>query len=161
SGIIQSGSNQDFNNFVFRQKLDVMYEIKFDTTSTLKVTVDGTIRNNRSDDDHQSESLNGENQLLNQSNRQNNNEGESKNFNSSLLWNKRLNKTGRTVSIGLNQASNRNNNEGLLYSQTDYYGNNETLDSTRLIDQQKLNNTNSNTINSNIAYTEPLSKNVT
>ena len=159
--VINSWSNQDFNNFVFRQKLDAMYEIKIDSTSTVKVTVDGTIRNNRSDDDHQSESLNGENELLNQSTRLNSNEGESKSFNSSILWNKRLNKTGRTVSIGLNQSTNRNNNEGLLYSQTDYYGDNETLDSTRLIDQQKLNNTNNSSFNSSISYTEPLAKSLT
>src|SRR5690606_33763752 len=48
TGIINNSSSQDYNNFIFRQKLDARYDIKFDSTSTLKVSVDGTLKNSRS-----------------------------------------------------------------------------------------------------------------
>src|SRR5690606_5933150 len=158
-GINTTNSDQDFNNFTFRQKLDARYEIKFDTTSTLKVSVDGTVRNNRSNDTYDSETHNQDNQILNNSIRNNNNKGDGTSFRANALWNKRLRKKGRTISISLDQSVNKNDSEGFLYSKVDFY--NRTtgdLDSTALVDQQKLNNSNSSTFNSNIAYTEPITK---
>src|SRR5690606_2208264 len=122
TGIINNSSSQDYNNFIFRQKLDARYDIKFDSTSTLKVSVDGTLKNSRSTESNESTSLNGNDQLLNTSSRNNRNEGDGKNFRASALWNKRLRKKGRTISIGLDQAVNENNSEGFLYSNTRYYG---------------------------------------
>src|SRR5690606_22883017 len=71
--------------------------------------------------------------------------------------NKKLAKEGRTISIGLNQSVNRDNVIGFLKSTNDYYGENGSIDSTQIVDQQKNNRTESNVFNSNIAYTEPLS----
>jgi len=158
-GINTTNSDQDFNNFTFRQKLDARYEIKFDTTSTLKVSVDGTLRNNRSNDTYDSETYNQDEQILNNSMRNNNSKGDGSAFRANALWNKRLRKKGRTISIGLDQSVNKNNSEGFLYSNTNFYDRTTgVLDSTNLVDQQKLNNTNSSTFNSNIAYTEPITK---
>src|SRR5690606_13010318 len=133
----------------------------FDSTSTLKVSIDGSLRNSRSTESNESTSLNGDDQLLNQSIRNNRNEGDGKNFRSSVLWNKRLRKKGRTISIGLDQSLNQNNTEGFLYSETGYYNNSGVLDSTRVIDQRKVNNSSNSTVNSSVAYTEPLSKDLT
>ena len=38
TGTSNSNSNQTFNNYIFRQKLDGIYQIKLSTTSTLKIT---------------------------------------------------------------------------------------------------------------------------
>jgi len=156
--VINSTSDQDFNNFMFRQKLDAKYEIKIDSTSTLKVSVDGSLKNNRSTDYYESVTLTSEDQLLNQSSRNSNNEGDTKYFRASALWNKKLRKKGRTISIGLDQTVNKNNSEGFLFSQNEFYSGQGTLDSTDIIDQQKLNDTNNSTFNSNIAYTEPITE---
>lgn len=154
-----TNSDQDFNNFTFRQKLDAKYEIKFDTTSTLKVSVDGTLRNSRSNDTYDSETYNQENGILNNSTRNNNNKGDGSAFRANALWNKRLRKKGRTISIGLDQSINKNNSEGFLYSNTNFYDRTTgVLDSSTLVDQQKLNNSNNTIFNSNIAYTEPITK---
>src|SRR5690606_10247015 len=105
------------------------------------------------------ETYNQENGILNNSTRNNNNKGDGSAFRANALWNKRLRKKGRTISIGLDQSVNKNNSEGFLYSNTNFYDRTTgVLDSTNLVDQQKLNNTNSSTFNSNIAYTEPITK---
>ena len=41
-GAINSNSNSKSHNYIFRQKLDITYQIKLDTTQTLKFSVDGT-----------------------------------------------------------------------------------------------------------------------
>src|SRR5690606_5694862 len=80
TGVIISESSQDFNDFMFRQKLDARYEIAFDTTSTLKVSINGGLKHTRSDNFYESESMNKDDLLLNQSSRNINNEGDSKSF---------------------------------------------------------------------------------
>src|SRR5665213_2482027 len=40
--ILNSKSGQVFHNFMFREKLDAVYQVKLDTTSNLKISVNGT-----------------------------------------------------------------------------------------------------------------------
>src|SRR5690606_33281678 len=110
---------QDFNNFMFRQKMDTRYEIAFDTTSTLRVSINGGIKNSRSDNFYESESSNGDDQLLNQSSRRVNNEGDSKSFGANALWNKKLRKKGRTVSIRLAQTMDKDDVTGFLNAENE------------------------------------------
>src|SRR5690606_12416049 len=158
TGVIESNSHQDFNNYMFRQKLDTRYEVAFDSTSTLKVFVEGTLRNSRTTNNHESFSLNGDGQLLNDSVSSSNNERDSRNFNASALWNKRLRKMGRTISISIDQRVNQDDREGFLNSQNEYYNDQQLLDSVQVVDQRKINNSKNSVFSSNIAYTEPLSK---
>lgn len=161
TGVIISESSQDFNDFMFRQKLDARYEIAFDTTSTLKVSINGGLKHTRSDNFYESESMNKDDLLLNQSSRNINNEGDSKSFGADVLWNKKLRKKGRTLSIRVRQTLDDDDTEGFLNAQNDYYGSGGVLDSTQLIDQQKINNTNTSVFSSNIVYTEPIVEHLT
>jgi hypothetical protein len=161
TGVLESNSHQDFNDHMFRQKLDTRYEIAFDSTSTLKVSIDGTLKNSRSTNHYESSTVNGSNELLNTSARQTNNEGDSRNFKATGLWNKRLPKKGRTLSLNIEQYINRDDREGFLNSQNEYYGNQGVLDSTQLISQRKMNTIESSVFSSNIAYTEPLLESLT
>lgn len=157
TGVMNRNSNELFNNYMFRHKADARYEVNFDSTSMLRVTIDGTLKDSRSQSDNQSATFNEAFDPLNSSSRQISNEGDTKSFNAGALWNKKLAKEGRTISIGLNQSVNRDNVIGFLKSTNDYYGENGSIDSTQIVDQQKNNRTESNVFNSNIAYTEPLS----
>ncbi len=157
TGILESNSHQDFNDYMFRQKLDTRYEVAFDSTSTLKVSIEGTLKNSRSTNDYESFTLNGDDQLLNKSIRQTNNEGDSRNFKATGLWNKRLRKKGRTISVNVEQYVNKDDKEGFLNSQNEYYGSQGVLDSIQLINQRKTNIIENSVFSSNIAYTEPLS----
>ncbi|MFC3561055.1 outer membrane beta-barrel family protein [Pedobacter jamesrossensis] len=161
SGIINTNSNQTFDNDVFRQKLDAMYEIKLDTTLTLKVNVDGTIKNSSTLTDYATLSTRGDNSLLNTSARKLTNDGDDKIFNINALLTKRLKKKGRTLSLNLNQSISDSKTEGYLNSANSFYNLTGGIDSTQNVDQYKVNNITNNVFKSNLAYTEPLSKTLT
>lgn len=54
--IINSNSTKLTDNYMFRQKLDATYQIKLDTTSNLKIMVDGSLKNNETTNTFNSES---------------------------------------------------------------------------------------------------------
>lgn len=161
TGVIESDAQQDFNNYMFRQKLDTRYEVALDSTSTVKITLEGTLKNSRSNNNYESFSENGEGNLLNRSLRNSNTEGDTKNFRADALWNKKLKKKGRTLSINVSQSINNDDKEGFLNSENSFYGNQDVLDSLQTVDQRKTSKTENSVFSSNVAYTEPLSKALT
>jgi outer membrane receptor protein involved in Fe transport len=154
SGIIKSLSDQSFHNYAFRQKADAVYEIKLDTTSTLKVSVEGTIKNNKTDTKYLTSSLNGNDQLLNTSDRSVNNETDQKIFKATAFYNKRFKKKGRSISLNVSEGINQIDTKGFLHSANAFYEAN-LLDSTKLIDQYKTNAIRSSILTSNLTYSEP------
>ena len=161
TGLIKSNTSQDFDNSIFRQKLDASYFIKLDTTSTLKVTIDGTVKSNKTRNNYLSTSQRGNDTLLNQSNRILTNDGDEKILNASIFYTKKFKKKGRTFSANFTDALNQNNTKGYLLSKIDYFNNLGKLDSTQRINQYKTNDINSNVLNSNFTFSEPLSKTIT
>jgi hypothetical protein len=158
TGILNSNSDRVSDNFVFRQKLDAMYEIKLDTTSTLKFTVDGTLKNTRTNEKYLTGTFRGDNTRQNEGGRTIDNDGNQRLFNASVLWTKKLKKPGRTLSWSLTEAMNENDSKGYLNSNTSFYNTLGSLDSTRSVNQYKTSNVKSNLLNSNITYTEPITK---
>jgi len=160
NGIINNTSNETFDNHMFRHKLDARYDIKLDSTTNLRITMDGTLKNSDTENSYSSESVNGEGRLLNQNERSITNHADDRIFNASALLTKKLKKAGRTLSLNLNQSSNNSKANGFLNSQTDYF-NAATgdVDSTRHDDQYKTNDIVNNSFRSNLTYSEPLFKN--
>jgi len=161
SGSQFSTSDEDFDNDMFRQKLDATYEIKIDTTLTMKVSVDGALKKSNTSN-HYKTTTNGENDyFLNSSDRKITNEADDQNFNMNLLLTKKLKKKGRTLSLNLNQSINKNSSEGYLNSEnkTRNIETGTILDS--LTNQLKVNDITNNSFKLNAAYTEPLSKTLT
>ena len=158
TGIINSNSGQEFDKFMFRHKLDGTFLVKLDTTSDLKISIDGTLKNSRSSSNYLASSLRGNKVSLNSSKRLLTNEGDEKLFNASALWTKKLKKKGRTLSLTLGQQFSDDDTQGFLNSENSFYNIQGILDSIRLIDQYKTNLTRTSGFNSNLAYTEPLSK---
>jgi hypothetical protein len=161
SGIINSNSNQTYDNDIFRQKLDAMYEIKLDTTLTLKINVDGTLKNSTTFNDYATVSSRGDNSLLNTSSRKLTNDGDDKIFNFNAFLTKRLKKKGRTLSLNLSESISDSKTEGYLNSSNSFFNTAGALDSIANINQYKVNSITSNVFKSNLAYTEPLSKTLT
>eukprot|EP01132_Coremiostelium_polycephalum_P017488 gene17488-20931_t len=93
-GIIKSNSDQTFNNYAFRQKLDGIYEIKLDSTSSLKVSVEGTLKNNETNTHYSGNSLRENDVLLNTTDRNLDNKTDEKLFKATAFWNKKLKKKG-------------------------------------------------------------------
>ncbi len=158
NGLINTNSDQIFNTDNFRQKLDATYQIKLDTTSNLKVSIDGSLRNTISNSGFITGSARGDNSLLNSTIRDLSNNADQQLFNASAFYTKKLKKTGRTLSVNLNQAINQNQATGFLKSENRFYGTNNNLLSTQIIDQFKTNDTKSATLNTNLTYTEPITK---
>lgn len=157
TGVINSASDQDFKNFMFRNKMDATYSLALDSTSNLKVTVDGTLKNSTSED-HFSSMSSRENSLLNQGTRDLSNDADQRTFNASAFYTKKLKKKGRTFSLRASQYYNENKSTGFLKSVNEFYNAEGTQDSVQTIDQFKTNNTSNSSFNSTLTYTEPLTK---
>lgn len=157
-GMINSNTGQTFDNYMFRQKLDATFLVKLDTTSDLKITVDGTLKNSESNNNYLSSSFRGNGVTLNGSKRTLSNNGDQKIFNTSLLWTKKLKKKGRTLSLTLGQRFDEDDASGFLNSENSFYSTLGTLDSINLVDQYKTNLTRNSGFNSNLTYTEPFTK---
>jgi hypothetical protein len=158
TSIINNNSNQDFDNSMFRQKLDAIFTVKLDTTSDLKITLDGTIKNSQTKTNFLSSGFTGNGISINNSTRNLNNDADQRLFKSSLLWTKKLKKKGRTLSLSLGQNYDDDDANGFLYAKNNFFNSLGALDSTQIIDQYKTNFSKNSGFNSNITYSEPLSK---
>ncbi|MGI4022790.1 MAG: TonB dependent receptor [Janthinobacterium lividum] len=161
TGLIKSNTTQDFNNSIFRQKLDAAYTVKLDTTSTLKITIDGTVKSNKTRNNYLATSLRGNDTLLNRSNRILTNDGDEKILNASIFYTKKFKKKGRTFTANFTEALNQNNTKGYLNTEISYYDNLGRLDSMQRVNQYKTNDIKSSVFNSNFTFSEPLTKTIT
>jgi hypothetical protein len=155
--ILNSGSNQDYHNAMFRQKLSFVTETKLDSASNLKISVDGTLKhistvNNTTGAD----TLN--NALVNTSNRQLNNIVDQRAFNGSIFYTHKFRKPGRTLSFLVDESYSQSQANGYLISNIDFYNAQKQVDSTQDFNEKKTNNLQSNLFNTNLTYTEPFTK---
>lgn len=158
SGILNSNSEQQFHNLNNEKTLDIIYQMTPDTASSLKITVNGMIGNGEETNNYLASTLGVDNTILNRSNRTINNNNDQQRFKIDALYNKRLNKPGRTFSINLTQSLNRMQTKGYLNSNNEFYDTQGQPDSVQNIDQYKPGTSQSGIFNSNITYTEMLSK---
>lgn len=166
TGILNSNQDQVFNNYTNVQKVDAIYQIKIDSTTNLKVSVDGTLRNTRSNDQYDGINLRGTDSLQNISDRKLSNEGTSQNVNMSAFLTKKLKKAGRTLSLNLTNSYNEREGTGFLNSKNTFYSRaagldpTSNIDSTQTINQYKTDDYQGLSFNANLTYTEPITKNL-
>jgi len=160
-GIFNTNADQTQDDFMFRQKLDLTYKIKLDTTADLKFAADGTLRNSHTKNNYFTTNRGGLNMdtLLNINNRSIDNHDDAKIFDASAFYTKKFHKKGRTLSVLASMSEKETNSYGYLKSKTDYYDlkNLGMLDSTQYIDQYKTADIQSSEFKTNLTYTEPLS----
>jgi hypothetical protein len=160
TSIIKSNSDESFDNYLFKQKLDATYQIRIDSTSTLKVSASGTAKNSNTENNYTGSSFSND-LLLNKSSRKLSNDSHDKIFDANLFWTKKLKKKGRTLSLNIGQSINESKSNGFLKSENDFFNPKGTQDSSQVIDQFKTNTIRSSVFSTNLAYTEPLSKALT
>ncbi|MFT4203540.1 MAG: TonB-dependent receptor [Chitinophagaceae bacterium] len=151
-------SNHRFNNDIFRQKFDGIYNLQLDSSSSLKFTLGGSVAHATTDD--YTESLtNKDGVLLNTATNASNNKSDTKALNASALWRKKFKKKGRTLSTNFNLFVQDKNGMGFINNHNYFYNTGSAEpDSSYLVDQRKTSDSKSTSLNANIAYTEPLSK---
>lgn len=152
-----NNSKQNFERKILRNRAGGSYEFQFDTASSIKITADGGIDHKITNSIFNSEALAADSSLVNQSNRQIAATGNNKSLNSSLLWRKKLKKKGRTISLNLRETYRNNLSEGYLYANNNFYTR-DSLVQKQIIDQYKTDRNESLLFNSNLTYSEPLSK---
>ncbi len=155
---LNSSSVQNFHNYIFRQKLDGMYNFKIDTSSNLKISFDATLKHSETVNNYATRNQRADSTLLNTNNRRINNNTDGQVFNASAFYSKKFKKKGRTFSLNVSEAYNNSKAKGFLFSDINYYNIQGQPDSSRIINQYKLNNIRSSLFSSVATYSEPLSK---
>lgn len=157
-GTQTNNSDRYFDNNLFRHKLDASLDIQLDSSSTLRVKMDGTSKNGTSLENFDSYALRSDSTQINKSHRRITNDGNDKIFNIDAIWNKKFSKLGRTLSVNIKQAITNNESDGFLNSQNEFFNESNEMERVEKIDQYKTNKSLNNTFTSNFVYTEPLYK---
>ncbi|MBS1772471.1 MAG: outer membrane beta-barrel protein [Bacteroidetes bacterium] len=144
-----------------RHRVDGLFEWKFDSTATVKLTANAgySTANNTTDIDAQT--LTEDGQIVNSSKRRTTNDGVTKSINSTLDWRRKFKKKGRTISLNVSENYRENEGNGFLNNTSvlnskDSAGNIKSA--TIVFDQKKIASTESLNLSSRLSYTEPLSK---
>ena len=145
--------NQNINH-----KIDAFYDLQLDSLSSMKLTINGSHTNGQSVSAYTSEALNEVQDPVNASKRNLSSNGTKGAFNSSILWRKKFQKKGRTISINFDEKYDRSQTNGFVKSYNDFYNSQGDKFRTDTIDQKKESNANTLSFNSKISYTEPVSK---
>jgi hypothetical protein len=161
SNILTTVSDQSFERYSARTKLDVTYTIKIDTTSSLKVSIDGALKKSRSSIDIISSALRGDSIRVNSGIRSLSNLESQDIFNASQFYSKKLGKPRRTISLQLNQSFNTTGSSGYLDATNDFYSNNQTsIYRTDQVHQYKTWSLRNQIFGGNLSYTEPITRTI-
>ena len=135
-----------------------IYDLKFDSLSSMKINVNGSSIQADNASRLMSAALNADSGRVNNNDRLLNSQATKNMINTSVIWRKKFKLKGRTLSINFEQQARDQHSEGFLNSATEYYDSLGNIDSTELIDQKKNNKLNVLGLKSSVVYTEPLSK---
>ena len=136
--------------------INAKYDVQVDSSSEVKITVQGKMRHKDTYTQDASTTMNGDSVLLNQTTNNTDISGQNNSFNSTLLWQKKFHKKGRTLSLNAQENYTEINSTGYQYSLIKGYtaGNFSSADTT---DQYKTSYSRNLTLVSKLTYTEPLS----
>jgi hypothetical protein len=151
--------NQDNQVFQSRQRTraEGLYDVKLDSSSSLKVTVAGAMGKSTINNRFQTQSLTENNALVNNSARATTSEGDNEQFSSTAIYRKKFKKAGHTLSAQIRQDYSQRNSEGFLNALNQFYDGQGSIVRTDSIDQQKINRNKTNAYNGTLSYTHPLS----
>jgi len=140
-----------------RHRVDGMYEVQIDSSSSLKITAGGSTGKSNSYNVTKTDWLDENGNPVRKIDQRTSSIGENKAFNSTLLYRKKFKKQGRTISVNFNQDYKENESQGFLYADNEYFDSNGAS-THKLVDQKKINDNITSLVNGKVSYTEPLSK---
>ena len=132
-------------------------EFNLDSNNSLKLTSKFNNNSNLARINYYSETLDEQDDFINNSSRRSITNTDRNNVTSNLLWRHKFKKLARTLSISSDFNWSRSKSNGLLYSLNNYYTNG-LLDHRDTTDQQNITDNINNTLSSRVSYTEPLMK---
>jgi len=157
TGRINSNADHTFHNHIFRQKMDGVFQIKPDSTTNLKVTLNGGIKNTEQINHAFTTTENEAGDILNDNLLNSSSNIDQQDLTAGVLYTKKLKKQGRAFSLNVIGSIHKINTTGLLASKINFYSNG-LPDSAQSINQFKANAVSKNAVNTILNYAEPLSK---
>lgn len=142
----------------FRNSLNGTYEYQIDSSSSLKLTAQAYTGKSVNMNNSYSESLDEFGKFVNTSDRRTSSKADNKSVNGSLVYRKKLQKIGRTVSLNLSQNYTETESDGYLNAEYKYFDEAGMVKQSETTDQEKLNSNIRSTVSGRAVYTEPLSK---
>jgi len=147
-------SSTNTKNNTTRQRADMLYLNNFNTNTSLRLSVDGTIKNTDNTLDTRSSNTKDDGTLINKEVRSEKTGSDQKLFNAALIFNKKFKKERRTISWNVSEAFSQTDSKrfvnGVITVPT-----RATPDS--VLKQYQPTQAISSVLNSNIQYSEPLS----
>jgi hypothetical protein len=151
-----NSQRQQSHNQIMRYTGDLTYELKFDSTSSLKIMADGGTDHKTINTATIAESRAFDSSLVNQNNRSISTTGDKTALNSNFFWRKKLPKKGRTLSVNVRENYTNTLESGYLFSNTNFFSKG-VFSHDSVTDQFKHYQTENGLLDSKITYTEPLS----
>lgn len=111
---LQQEDKSDYDNSSLNQNFDLIFKTTLDTNSTLKVSLNGSLADIKSNENYFSMSSDENNSSLYQSNRTLKNDGDLTTFNLNVLWTKALKKKGRLFALAAFENLYKHQNEGII-----------------------------------------------
>lgn len=145
-----------FKNHILRNRLDGDFELQYDSASSFKVTVDGSI-DHKNSWNYNSSSTRLNDDLKNDGTRTTSNISDAGSLNSNILWRKKFKLPRRTMSFNFAENFQRNRGTGNVDATTTFYRPRQP-DSVKILDQYKVANSDRLNLVGNLTYTEPISK---
>ena len=151
-------NEQDINNTKnFNNRFNVRFEYNIDSSNSLIVTPNLSLQENYSTTGQIDSSYSQRNQLLSNSNNSSIANSAGYSFSNNILFRHKMQKKGRTFSINVGTSLNEKTGDGITNTITESADSTGTFPTipTQLDQHYNLYN-NSNTISSNVNYTEPI-----
>jgi len=149
-------TDNNFSRFVDMQhSVNAKYDLQVDSLNEVKVTVQGKMRHKDTFTEDSSFIVNQDSALINKSTNNTTISGQNNSFNSTLVWQHKTHKKGRTLSFTANENYTEINSNGYQHSLVKGYEGG-LLQSADSIDQYKTVFTRDLTLVSKLSYTEPL-----
>ncbi|MCO5238138.1 MAG: TonB-dependent receptor family protein [Chitinophagaceae bacterium] len=157
TGIILSNADNSFRNNSYSHNANTKFTHRFDSTSTISVYVDLTAYTSMAINNGTIQNKRGDSSLLYNNESSANSDYDMKSYNLNVSWEKKLNRTGRTISYYLNNNLSKDNGSGESNSFSKFYDHNNMSDSTAQLQLKRKTSGDKRNFRFNANYTEPLS----
>lgn len=148
--------SEEFNNKNFRNKAEIAYEIKLDSSMSLKFTTEGDLNQKETRDAFKTVTQRQGNSILNSGVRKLENSSRVGTNISTLILEKKFRKKGRSISLSLQEVYDNLNSDGHIKAENLFYKGTNIPDSINRIDQMKLTTSRYFEFDTRVTYTEPL-----
>ena len=140
-----------------KQSLNFSYETNIDSSNSLKFTARGNLNNTKNSSNYTLRSISDKSLPINSIDRHTKGETDNSALNTSVLWKHKFKKLARTLTVNVSYNLSATKSDSYLNSRNEYYQGG-VLSSNDTTDLENIKDNKTNSLSTNITYTEPLAK---